>query len=155
MKLINHFSAIISLAFLCTFISCRKEEKQSPQPIKPAISVMNQPTYRLFPTENIWSFIKLNTINGKMWRVQYSVKGFQYRFEDELNAESLLNATDKQIIGRFTLIKTSNLWNFILLDQVGGRTWQVQWSPDKDKNMVIPISSAEVTAMQNGLGGLE
>jgi len=28
--------------------------------------------YKLFPTENIWTFIKLNTRNGKMWQVQWS-----------------------------------------------------------------------------------
>jgi hypothetical protein len=27
--------------------------------------------YSLFPTENMWTFIKLNTRNGKMWQVQY------------------------------------------------------------------------------------
>ncbi|WP_117879837.1 hypothetical protein [Aureibaculum luteum] len=29
--------------------------------------------YRLFPTDNMWTFIKLNTRNGQMWQVQYSI----------------------------------------------------------------------------------
>ena len=29
-------------------------------------------TYRLFPTTNMWIFIKLNTADGRMWLVQYS-----------------------------------------------------------------------------------
>jgi hypothetical protein len=31
-------------------------------------------TYRLFPTQNMWTFIKLNTRTGQMWQVQYDVK---------------------------------------------------------------------------------
>lgn len=29
--------------------------------------------YQLFPTQNVWTFIKLDTRNGKMWQVQFSV----------------------------------------------------------------------------------
>tara|TARA_B110000902_G_scaffold202997_1_gene230645 strand:- start:316 stop:900 length:585 start_codon:yes stop_codon:yes gene_type:complete len=35
--------------------------------------------------------------------------------------------------GRFFLYPTTNIYNFILLDQIDGRTWQVQWNIDKDK----------------------
>lgn len=28
---------------------------------------------------------------------------------------------------------------FILLDQINGRTWQVQWSLEPEKRIVIPI----------------
>ena len=30
----------------------------------------NTVAYRLFPTQNMWTFIKLNTRNGQMWQVQ-------------------------------------------------------------------------------------
>ena len=29
--------------------------------------------YKLYPTSNTWTFIKLNTRNGKLWQVQYNV----------------------------------------------------------------------------------
>ncbi|MEI6662551.1 MAG: hypothetical protein WCL01_10525 [Comamonadaceae bacterium] len=35
--------------------------------------------------------------------------------------------------GRFTLYPTRNMYNFILLDQDVGRTWQIQWSTDKEQ----------------------
>lgn len=39
---------------------------------------------------------------------------------------SAMSITSKP--GRFTLYPTQNRYNFILLDQTDGRTWQVQWS---------------------------
>ncbi|MGS2727877.1 hypothetical protein ACU8DI_14805 [Psychroserpens sp. BH13MA-6] len=93
-------------------------------------------TYRLFPTDNMWTFIKLNTRNGKMWQVQYSMD--DNRFESSL---SLINLVEKneEIDNRFTLYKTQNTWTFILLDQIDGRTWQVQWSMDYENRGIIPI----------------
>ena len=31
--------------------------------------------FKLFSTQNMWTFIKLDTQTGQMWQVQYSVKG--------------------------------------------------------------------------------
>ena len=96
--------------------------------------------YKLFPTTNMWNFVKLDTRNGKMWQVQYSVNDEDgYRGEVILNDKSLLpNGNGNN--GRFTLIPTQNMYNFILLDQQNGKTWQVQWSFEEDKRLVIPIS---------------
>jgi hypothetical protein len=92
-------------------------------------------TYRLFPTQNIWTFIKLNTRNGMMWQVQFDVKG-DNRFQEILNPQPQ-NAVVDEVNDRYTLYPTQNTYNFILLDQTDGRTWQVQWSLDpKNKGMV-------------------
>lgn len=93
--------------------------------------------YQLFPTENVWTFIKLNTRNGQMWQVQFDVLGTN-RFETILNAESLVTK-DKEVNGRFTLYATQNRWTFILLDQIDGKNWQVQWSIEEKERLVIPI----------------
>jgi hypothetical protein len=93
--------------------------------------------YRLFRTGNIWTFIKLETATGKMWQVQFDVEG-DARSTVELNSRVL--ATGKQRNpGRFTLYPTSNIYNFILLDQVNGRTWQVQWAQEEANRAIIPI----------------
>ncbi|MBK7869162.1 MAG: hypothetical protein IPJ74_00060 [Saprospiraceae bacterium] len=84
--------------------------------------------YRLFPTQNMWTFIKLNTRNGRMWQVQYDVKG-DNRLEARLSLVPLVTK-EKEANGRFTLYPTQNIYTFILLDQLDGRTWQVQWSID-------------------------
>lgn len=92
--------------------------------------------YKLYETTNIWTFLKLDTRTGKIWQVQYSTKGPEYRFESVLNGEDLTNGNTKP--GKFELYKTQNMYNFILLDKVSGKTWQVQWG-DEDARMVLRI----------------
>ena len=41
------------------------------------ISTDTEVTYRLFSTKSMYTFIKFDTRNGKMWQVQWSTKGFQ------------------------------------------------------------------------------
>ena len=93
--------------------------------------------YRLFKTTNLWTFIQLDTATGKMWQIQYDIQG-DNRGGTVLNDANL--AKDKKLIpGRFTLYPTENMWTFILLDQIDGETWQVQWSFETDNRFVIPI----------------
>jgi hypothetical protein len=94
-------------------------------------------TYRLFPTQNTFTFIKLNTRNGQMWQVQFDIKENR-RFVTNLSSEILVTA-DKEVNDRFTLYPTQNIYTFILLDQLDGRTWQVQWSIDPKNRGIIPI----------------
>jgi hypothetical protein len=49
-----------------------------------------------------------------------------------------LVTTDEEVIGRFTMYPTYNIYNLILLDQIDGRTWQVQWGKPEERQ-VIPI----------------
>jgi len=93
--------------------------------------------YKLFPTQNMWTFIKLNTRNGKMWQVQFDVQG-DNRMETFLNMLPLATK-DEELNGRFTLYPTENIYTFILLDQINGKTWQAQWSTDIQNRGVIPI----------------
>ena len=92
--------------------------------------------YRLFQTNNRWTFIKLDTRNGKMTHVQYSTDNKQMEYS--LNPYSLVDASEEKP-GRFFLYPTENTYNFILLDQISGRTYQVQWNIDEDKRGVWPI----------------
>ena len=123
---------------ICCLTSCsnqsiatdKTEKANSPEPVCNA-------TYQLFPTQNMWTFIKLNTRDGRMWQVQYDVKGSE-RFEVNLNTTSFATKEEERD-GRFTLYPTQNMWTFILLDQIDGRMWQVQWSMKEDSRFVIQI----------------
>ena len=97
----------------------------------------NSVSFRLFSTQNMWTFIKLNTRNGQMWQVQYSMER-ESRFVKNLNSETLVSK-EKEVNDRFTLYPTQNMFTFILLDQLEGKTWQVQWSTDPLNRVVIPI----------------
>lgn len=106
---------------------------QSSSNVPPRYDVNPNAAYQLFPTENRWIFIKLNTMNGQMWLVQYSTSSTSDALSCPLNSNSLLRSVDEPVNGRFTLYPTQNHYNFILLDQINGRTWQVQWSTDAYK----------------------
>ena len=94
--------------------------------------------YKLYPTTNMWTFIKLNTRNGHLWQVQYHTESDK-RFESILNTDSRVTPKNESN-ERFVLCPTQNSYNFILLDQIDGRLWQVQWSIDRDKRLVLPIN---------------
>lgn len=128
-------SLLLASVILFTMTDCtqatptpQKQETEQRQVIMP---------YKLYPTSNMWTFIKLDTRNGKMWQVQFSIEGDDYRFESPLNITPLIpNGNDA---GRFELYPTQNMFNFILLDGIDGKTWQVQWSTEPENQAIIPI----------------
>ncbi len=95
--------------------------------------------YQLYPTDNYWTFIKLDTRNGKMWQVHFSISSDGFEGEQILNSDSLLMSDEAEVSGRFNLHKTNNMYNFILLDQINGKTYQVQWNSEKEKRFVSRI----------------
>jgi hypothetical protein len=101
------------------------------------ISTDSSVVYRLFSTRNTYNFIKLNTRNGQMWQIQWGTED-KYRFENKLSDVSRVNKNEEKN-GRFFLYPTTNIYNFILLDQIDGRAWQVQWSIDEKDRMVMRI----------------
>ena len=126
------FSIIIGFASVTAFA----QKSTSEAPIQ-NISTDSSVVYRLFATRNMYTFIKLNTRNGQMWQVQWG-KESKYQFENILSNISRVNK-DEEKNGRFFLYPTRNIYNFILLDQIDGRVWQVQWSLEANERMVVPI----------------
>ena len=94
-------------------------------------------TYQLFPTQNRWTFLKLNTRNGTIWQVQFDIEG-DNRFETHLNLIPLVEK-EKETDNRFTLYPTQNIWTFILFDQIDGKSWQVQWNQEPENRGIWPI----------------
>lgn len=124
-------SIIIGLASVTAFAQSTSEA-----PIQ-NISTDSTVVYRLFSTRNMYTFIKLNTRNGQMWQVQWGTES-KYQYETTLSDISRVNK-DEEKNGRFFLYPTTNIYNFILLDQIDGRVWQVQWSTKVNERMVNPI----------------
>ena len=93
--------------------------------------------FRLYKTKNKYNFIKLDTRTGQMELVQWSLDGdrMSYRLSNEI----LTSSYEEQIPGRFTLYATTNMYQFVLLDQIDGRTWHVQWGTDKEYRWVKRI----------------
>ena len=93
-------------------------------------------SYTLYKTENYYTFIKLNTQTGQLWQVHWCLEGEKCQYVVELSSEKLAYT---QKPGRFRLFSTINMYNFILLDEVDGRTWQVQWSHKEKDRGIWPI----------------
>lgn len=126
----------IAFISLFAFASCKQAGDKPVTTTKQEIE--ENVRYKMFPTENIWTFLKLDTRNGMIWQVQYSIND-NYRGEIELNEKTLVN-DEKAGNGRFTLYPTKNMYNFILLDQIDGKMWQVQWSMEEDSRGIIPMN---------------
>ena len=92
--------------------------------------------FRLFPTTNMWTFLKLDTRSGIITHIQYSTGINQMEYS--LNPEPLVEESEQKP-GRFFLYPTRNIYNFILLDQITGNCWQVQWNVDRDKRGIFRI----------------
>lgn len=78
--------------------------------------------YKLYPTVNIWTFLKLDTKSGEITQVQYSLEDDE--MEVYLGKPPKTIPSDAYVNGRFELYPTSNNWTFILLDQIDGDVYQ-------------------------------
>lgn len=126
-------TVVLAFASLLSFAQSDTKTNDASVP-----QTLNPVPFRLFPTRNIYTFIKLDTRNGRMWQVQFSTKEDGSRFTTSLSLEPLVSV-EKEVKDRFTLQATTNIYTFILLDQIDGRTWQVQWSGERKERLVLPI----------------
>ena len=124
------FVSIIALTAISTFAQSTSEAPHQ------NISTDSTVVYRLFATRNMYNFIKLNTRNGQMWQVQWSTG--DNTFQVPLSLTSRVSSEEEKN-GRFFLYPTTNIYNFILLDQIDGRVWQGQWAIEEKNRMVIQI----------------
>lgn len=77
--------------------------------------------YVLYPTTNYYTFLKLDTRDGRIWQVQYSMD--ENEFEVVLSNKVLASPGKP---GQFALYPTTNIWTFLLLDTINGDIWHVQ-----------------------------
>lgn len=126
------------LALLILLVVSLSVKAQSESNNKVYFSPDTEVTYRLFKTQNMHIFIKLNTSNGTMKLVQFSTSDARNIMQVNLSDMELATGTEAKK-GRFYLYPTDNFFNFLLLDQIDGRVWQVQWSTDPDNCGIFRI----------------
>lgn len=104
----------IPFAFIFVFVSMISlaQNQTNPNSAVQNKEVFENFIYKLFPTQNYWTFIKLDTRNGKMWQVHFTIE------KDGLDGELILNSIplvgkEKEVNGRFNLYPT-NQW-FVLV----------------------------------------
>ena len=100
----------LTLTFLLFSIVSFAQNQTKQNAIVQQKQVSENAIYQLFPTQNYWTFIKLDTRNGKMWQVHFTVKDDSERTELILNSTALVDE-GKEVRGRFTLYPTENMYN--------------------------------------------
>lgn len=132
---------VISICLLGCLLPCARVASGQSQGLKIDPPQNIQARFRLFKTENIWTQLLLDTRNGRVWQVTFSVSKDSESVRLPINLEPLAEtATSKD--GRFTLYPTENVWTFLLLDQGNGNVWQCQYSmADEDHRFIQPILS--------------
>lgn len=85
----------------------------------------------------MWTFLKLDTSNGRIWQVQWALDD-ENRLEVDLSLRNLA-LEGGEVKGRFELYPTTNTYNFVLLDKQLGKVYQVQWAISKENRGILPI----------------
>jgi hypothetical protein len=93
--------------------------------------------YKLYPTENIYTFLLLDTKTGMIDKVQWNLDT-RKEFSVSINSDDLTYGYGHGS-GSFELYPTQNMYQFILLDKTSGRTWHVQWGMEASERWIRRI----------------
>lgn len=77
--------------------------------------------YKLYPTENIYTLLQLDTWTGEVQQIQWSLKSSE-EGSFTINSDDLSWSNS-----HFELYPTKNMYQFMLLDTMNGRKWHIQW----------------------------
>ena len=99
------------------------------------LKISHENRYKLYPTENIYTFLQLDTKTGRIEQVQWSLD------EDEEGTMTIndIDLTFGDSPGNFELYPTQNMYQFILLDKTDGRKLHVQWGIGEKKRWIRRI----------------
>ena len=138
-KLSSLFPLLLSLMGMAITIPTAAQTNERQQTV--TSSIQNKDAkYLLFPTRNNFNFLKLNTRNGEVDIVQFSLSGSETQFESRIESDEYpLVSKEEESNGRFYLYPTTNIFNFLLMDQIDGRVWQLQWHFDSEKQFLSRI----------------
>ena len=94
------------------------------------INGMNR--FKLYPTENIYTLLKLDTATGKIDQLQWSL-------DSDKEGSLTINNDDLSLgsgSGTFELYPTKNMYQFILLDKVTGRQWHIRGGMEASRRWI-------------------
>lgn len=93
--------------------------------------------YKLYPTENIYTFLQLDTKTGMIEQVQWSLDSYE-EGAVTINGDDLTYGFGYGS-GSFELYPTKNLYQFIFIDKTTGMKWHVQWGMESSKRWIRRI----------------
>ena len=84
--------------------------------------------YKLYPTFNMWTYLKLDTRTGRVTMLFFSVDNPNDEGEIYVGIPMEVYTGNEAINGRYELYPPTNLWTFLMIDQINGNTYHIQWS---------------------------
>lgn len=93
--------------------------------------------YKLYQTDNIYTFLQLDTKTGMIEQVQWSLDSNK-EGSITINGDDLTYGQGKGS-GSFELYPTKNMYQFLLLDKTTGRKWHVQWGMESTNRWIRRI----------------
>ena len=81
--------------------------------------------FQLFETRNMWTFILLDTFDGRLWQVQYSVEGTEYMMYVPINDVPLITSIGRSV---FTIQPMTSMYQYYLINEDNGDMWKFQWT---------------------------
>ena len=93
--------------------------------------------YKLYQTENIYTFLQLDTATGMIKQVHWSLK-HDNEFSVTINSADVTYG-DGYGPGSFELYPTKNIYQFILIDKTCGKKWHVQWGMKSNERWIRRI----------------
>lgn len=91
--------------------------------------------YKFYPTENMYTFLELDTQTGRIQQVQWALSEGK-EFSIVINNDDL---NEERRMGNYELYPTQNIYQFFLLDKTDGRKWHVQWGLGSSKRWIRRI----------------
>ena len=78
--------------------------------------------FQMSETEDPWTYILLDSYNGRLWQVQ-----FDSQHCTPINEEALAVNNEKSIFS----VQPSGMYQFILTNDVNGEMWKFEWNPGR------------------------
>jgi hypothetical protein len=85
--------------------------------------------FQMFATQNMWTFILLDSYNGKLWQVQYSSQDLDNLMCIPINEDELVVDNEKCI---FSIQPLTSMYQYYLINDSTGNMWKFQWSTKSD-----------------------
>lgn len=79
----------------------------------------------LYETQNMWTFILLDSYNGRLWQVQYSTQDLDELFCIPINEHKLDPDNEKCT---FSIQPLISMYQYYLINDATGDMWKFQWS---------------------------
>jgi hypothetical protein len=85
--------------------------------------------FQMFATQNMWTFILLDSYNGRLWQVQYSTQDLDNLFCIPINKNELVENNERCV---FSIQPLTSMYQYYLINDNTGDMWKFQWSTKGD-----------------------